>query len=108
MKKDDLTMENTDAASEKGMRLGKYLAMAGIGSRRSCEGYIQEGRVTVNGEAVTEPGTCVTEADDVRFEGKPISLADRTKVYLMLNKPVGFTCSARDVHAKNLVYQLMP
>ncbi|MBP5300458.1 MAG: rRNA pseudouridine synthase, partial [Victivallales bacterium] len=108
MEKDDLTMENADAAPEKGMRLGKYLAMAGIGSRRSCEGYIQEGRVTVNGEAVTEPGTCVTEADDVRFEGKPISLADRTKVYLMLNKPVGFTCSARDVHAKNLVYQLIP
>ena len=95
-------------STEKGVRLAKYLATAGIGSRRSCEEYIQEGRVTVNGEAVTKVGTCVSSEDEVRFEGKLISVDNRPKVYLMLNKPVGYTCSAKDVHASNLVLQLIP
>ena len=94
---------------EKGMRLAKFLAKAGIGSRRSCEEYIREGRVTVNGEAVTAVGTCVTPGEDtVCFEGKPVAFADGEFVYLMLNKPVGYTCSAKDSHAENLVYQLIP
>ncbi len=98
-----------DASAEQGMRLAKFLATAGIGSRRSCEDYIREGRVTVNGAAVTAVGTCVSpEEDEVCFEGKPVTLANRGLVYLMLNKPVGYTCSAKDVHATNLVYQLIP
>ena len=100
---------STEASEEKSMRLARFLAKTGIGSRRSCEGYIQEGRVTVNGEAVTDVGTCVTPGEDVVcFEGKPVTYEDSDKVYLMLNKPVGYTCSAKDSHAENLVYQLIP
>ena len=98
-----------EASEENGMRLARFLAKAGIGSRRSCEEYIREGRVTVNGEAVIAVGTCVTPGEDtVCFEGKPVAFEDGNRVYLMLNKPAGYTCSAKDSHAENLVYQLIP
>ncbi|MBR4124972.1 MAG: pseudouridine synthase [Victivallales bacterium] len=105
----DTEKSHSARAEEKGMRLARFLAKVGIGSRRSCEEYIREGRVTVNGEAVTAVGTCVTPGEDtVCFEGKPVSFEDGDKVYLMLNKPAGYTCSAKDSHAENLVYQLIP
>ena len=105
------TEERTPAESPeaKGMRLARFLAKTGIGSRRSCEEYIKDGRVTVNGEAVTEVGTCVVPGEDVVcFEGKQVTYADSDRVYLMLNKPAGYTCSSKDVHAANLVSQLIP
>ena len=65
--------------------------------------------MTVNGEAVTAVGTCVRPGEDtVCFEGKPVQFEENNKVYLMLNKPAGYTCSAKDSHAEKLVYQLIP
>jgi pseudouridine synthase len=84
----------TDASAE-GERLQKVMAAAGVASRRVCEDMIAAGRVTVNGELVTEPGRRVLPADRVAVDGTAIQL-DTSKRYLMLNKPVGVFSSLRD------------
>ncbi|OQC11994.1 MAG: Ribosomal large subunit pseudouridine synthase B [Lentisphaerae bacterium ADurb.Bin082] len=98
---------NDSAPAPASMRLARYLASAGIASRRRCEELIREGRVSVNGQAILTPVCIVTPGQDVvRFEGRILTLDD--PVYLMLNKPVGYTCSAQDKHAERLVYDLLP
>ncbi len=97
------------SASGKEERLAKFLASAGIASRRNCEELIQEGRVTVNGEPVVSPAYNVDpEKDHVCFEGRPVESYPQGKVYILLNKPVGYTCSAKDDHAEKLVFELIP
>ncbi|NMA46260.1 MAG: rRNA pseudouridine synthase [Lentisphaerae bacterium] len=96
----------TESAAGR-MRLAKFLANAGIASRRRCEQLIAEGRVTVNDKAVLTPVCLVDpERDIVRFEGRPLQMAK--KVCLLLHKPAGYTCSAQDEHAERLVYELLP
>ena len=77
------------------MRIAKFLAAAGVASRRKSEELILEGRVSVNGSVISEPGTQIDpERDEVRVGKKRIS-APEEKVYIMFNKPVGCvsTCS---------------
>jgi 23S rRNA pseudouridine2605 synthase/23S rRNA pseudouridine2604 synthase len=75
------------------MRLQKFLANAGVCSRRKGETYITAGRVKVNGTVVTELGTKVDpQADRVEVDGKPVVLA-QAAVYLILNKPEGYVTS---------------
>jgi 23S rRNA pseudouridine2605 synthase len=84
-------------------RLQKLLAAAGIGSRRYCEGLIVAGRITVNGNQVTELGAQAdAEKDDIRLDGKPIA-AKQEHVYLALNKPLGYVTTVKDPHAKHTV-----
>ena len=59
------------------MRLQKYLAGCGVGSRRKCEAYIEEGRVKVNGMVVTEQGIQVEEGDQVEFDDKPVKMEEK-------------------------------
>jgi len=93
--------------SDRVMRLAKYLASAGIASRRRCEELIREGRVLVNGEPVLTPAMNIDSAVDVvTCEGKEVKIEERT--YLLLHKPAGYTCSASDPHAKKLVFELIP
>ena len=77
------------------MRLQKFLAHAGVCSRRRGEAYILEGRVRVNREVILSLGTKVDpEADLVEVDGKKIILADdRKKIYIALNKPMGVVSS---------------
>ena len=83
-----------------GERLQKVLAAAGVASRRVCEQYIAEGRVSVNGEIITEPGRRVDVAvDRVAVDGVAIQL-DVSKRYVMLNKPVGVVSSMADDRGK--------
>lgn len=92
---------------DNGMRLAKYLANAGIASRRRCEELIAEGRVSVNGNVVATPVCIVVpEKDKVCFQGREVRLGRLE--YYMLNKPKGFTCSAADPHARRLIYDLLP
>jgi pseudouridine synthase len=80
----------------EGVRLQKVLAAAGVASRRVCEEMIVAGAVKVNGKVVTELGTRIDpETDKVIVKGTPIQL-DVTKVYLMLNKPLGVVSSMQD------------
>lgn len=73
---------------EAGMRLNKYIANAGICSRRDADIYIKAGNVRVNGEVITEMGHKVKLTDEVKFDGRRIS--PEKKEYVLLNKPTGF------------------
>jgi len=88
-------------------RLARYLAMAGVGSRRSCDELIRQGRVTINGERVDTPAVSVDpDTDTVCYDGCVVRLPK--PVYLVLHKPRGYTCSRRDAHASKLVFELLP
>jgi len=83
------------------------LAAAGIGSRRHCEALIASGRVAVNGRVVTRLGTRADPAKDIIcVDGKRIDTAQE-KVYILLNKPPGYTCTRFDRFAKHTVMELL-
>ena len=89
------------------VRLQKYLADAGVASRRASEEIILAGRVSVNGKTVQELGTKVDPAKDrITFDGKP--LRTRRKIYLALNKPKGLVCSKKDELQRPTIYDLLP
>ncbi|MDR1357933.1 MAG: rRNA pseudouridine synthase, partial [Coriobacteriales bacterium] len=78
------------------MRLQKFLARAGVASRRGSEDLMTAGRVTVNGVATDKLGSKVDPgSDEVRVDGRLITLAD-TAEYLMLNKPAGYLTTMSD------------
>jgi 23S rRNA pseudouridine2605 synthase len=77
------------------VRLQVFLARAGVASRRAGEKLILEGRVSVNGEAVTALGTKVLPGDSVCLDGKPVT-PEETKRYVLLNKPSGAVCTLSD------------
>jgi 23S rRNA pseudouridine2605 synthase len=87
------------------IRLNKYIANAGICSRRDADKLISEGLVTVNGAVVIELGHKVTLDDDIRFDGKRLN--PERKVYLLLNKPKGFVTTFDDPHADRTVMELV-
>ncbi len=82
------------------------MAHCGIASRRASEQIIADGRVTVNGVTVTEPGTKVRVYDLVCVDGKEISLEER-KVYVLLNKPAGYVCSLSDEKGRPVAASLL-
>lgn len=88
-------------------RLAKYLAQAGIASRRKSELLILAGQVTVNGQVEKNVATNVDPTTDIiQVRGRKI--AAEKKVYYILNKPVGYVCSLFDEHNKNKVTDLLP
>lgn len=95
-----------DSTEEKGMRLQVFLAHSGIASRRACEALIAEGRVAVNGQVVTAPGTKVLPTDEVHFDGRPVSV-ERKKRYILLNKPAGYVCSLADEKGRSTAAELL-
>lgn len=89
------------------IRLQKYLAHAGIGSLRACERWIAEGKVTVNGEIVTEMGVQIDpEKDTICFKGKPVR-GEEKKTTIMLNKPDGYVTTAKDQFGRPSVLDLV-
>jgi 23S rRNA pseudouridine2605 synthase len=94
-------MEEPDA-----VRLQLRLSRAGIASRRKCEEFIAEGRVSVNGHVITKPGTKVTPEDDILFDGRPVR-DEKRKVYVALHKPAGFLCSDEDPDGRPLAKSLL-
>lgn len=88
-------------------RLQKVIAAAGVASRRECEQLIQEGRVEVDGDVVTELGVRVDPArQEVHVDGEPLPKTKR--VYYAVNKPEGFVCTARDPSGRPRVTDLVP
>ncbi len=87
------------------IRLNRFIANAGICSRREADTYIAAGIVTVNGQTVTELGTKISPDDDVRFDNRIIK-AER-KVYVLLNKPKDYVTSTEDPHAERTVMELV-
>ena len=89
------------------MRLQKYLAEAGVASRRAGERIIVEGRVAVNGKVVRELGTKVDPANDrVSVDGQPVKA--KRKIYVALNKPRGVVCSRNDPSGRQKIGELLP
>jgi len=89
------------------LRLQKFLAQAGLGSRRSCEQLIKDSKITVNGK-VAVLGTKVTEADEVIFEGQRMVLKTADLKVIMLNKPRGVLSSKKDDKKIKLVFDFLP
>lgn len=88
------------------IRLQKYLAEAGIASRRKCEEYIEQGRVKVNNE-VAILGTKVNpEVDIILFDNKKIDTKEEL-VYILLNKPIGYVTTAKDQFSRDSVLDLV-
>jgi 23S rRNA pseudouridine2605 synthase len=89
-------------------RLQKFLARAGVASRRACEGLIEEGRVRVNGKVITEQGTKVSPlVDRIEFDGETVT-ADSRSVYLLLNKPPSVISASSDPEGRPTVTKLIP
>ena len=87
------------------IRLNKYLANAGVCSRREADEYIQAGVITVNGNVVTELGTKVLRTDEVKFHDQPVSL--EKKVYVLLNKPKDYVTTSDDPQQRKTVMDLV-
>ena len=87
------------------LRLNKFLANAGICSRREADEFIQAGVVTVNGEVVTELGTKIKRTDEIKFHDQPVNL--EKKVYVLLNKPKDCVTTSDDPQQRKTVMDLV-
>ena len=91
------------------MRLNKFLAQAGVASRRAADKLIAAGRVKVNGRVVREMGLQIDpDQDKVTVDGKPVSAHRKTFTYLLLNKPPGYITSRKDPEGRRTIYELIP
>lgn len=91
----------------KQIRLQKYLADAGIASRRKAEELIKQGKVYVNGKIVNELGTKVTpNVDEIRYEGKKVEIEEKY-IYILLNKPIGYVTTVKDQFNRDSVMDLV-
>lgn len=89
------------------MRLNKFLSSCGVASRRKCDELISQGRVTVGGKVVQELGVSVNEKKDVVcVDGERVMLPNEL-VYLKLNKPKGYACTAKDEKGRKTIFDLV-
>ena len=102
--------DETQAANSEvraGQRIAKVIARAGVCSRRDAEAWIAAGRVSVNGKVLSSPAFNVSEADDVRVDGKRLGAPERTRLFLF-HKPRGLVTTARDPEGRNTVFAVLP
>ncbi len=88
------------------MRLNRFLAAAGIGSRRHCDELIAAGRVTINGKTCTDFSAQPDASDHVKVNGKLVHVAP--PLTIMLHKPAGFVSTRKDPHVRDTVFDLLP
>src|SRR6476659_6115056 len=88
------------------MRLNRFLAAAGIGSRRHCDELIATGRVSINGKTCIDFSAQPDARDHVKVNGKLVHVAP--PLTIMLHKPAGFVSTRKDPHARNTVFDLLP
>lgn len=88
------------------MRLNRFLALAGISSRRGAEAFIRDGLVSVNGKVCTDFSTQIAPADHVKVQGRPVRA--RELVYILLNKPRDFLTTRADERSRKTIYDLLP
>lgn len=89
------------------MRINKYIASAGVTSRRKADELIEHGKVKINGTLLQDPGYQVQDGDEVSVDGRIIKPADRL-VYYLLNKPCGYVTSTHDEEGRPCVTELVP
>jgi len=90
-----------------GDRIAKYLARAGVASRRDIERMITAGRITLNGKLLDTPAVKVTEKDNITVDGKPIGAPERARVWRYY-KPNGLVTSARDEKGRRTIFDALP
>lgn len=101
-----MNFPDTKLPADPKIRLNRFLAMSGLGARRSCERFIRSGRIRVNGAAVSDLGTRVDpEKDKIELDGKPVLLQDKP-CHLILNKPEGYVVS-RNPQGGRSVFDLL-
>lgn len=88
------------------MRLNKFLASAGLGSRRGCEQLIREGRVTINGKVCQNFATQVEPVDAVKASGRLVHV--ERPLHFVLHKPRGYLCTASDTEGRRTIFELLP
>jgi len=98
---------NADGSAREGDRIAKLLARAGIASRRDIERMIGEGRIALNGEAVTTPATLLKSLHGVTVDGKPVKEPSPARLFLFY-KPTGYLTAARDPKGRPTIYDRLP
>jgi 23S rRNA pseudouridine2605 synthase len=88
------------------VRLNRFLAAAGLGSRRHCDGLIAAGRVTINGQPCTDFSVQPTARDHVKVDGKLVHVD--LPFTILLHKPAGFISTKSDPHARDTIFDLLP
>ncbi|MEI6160036.1 MAG: pseudouridine synthase [Roseococcus sp.] len=96
-----------EAASERGERIAKWLARAGVASRRDAEKIIAEGRVKLDGKLVTQPATFVQPDDIVTVDGQAVNEPERTRLF-RFHKPAGLVTTHRDPEGRPTVFERLP
>jgi 23S rRNA pseudouridine2605 synthase len=94
-------------AEPRGERIAKWLARAGIASRRDAERLIAEGKVKLNGQTVETPATFVTTGDRIVVDGKPVAAPERTRLF-RYHKPDGLVTTHRDPQGRTTVFEKLP
>ncbi len=97
----------SEPTEPRGERIAKYLARAGIASRRDAEAYVEAGRVRLNNAAVTHPATFVQPGDLVLVDGKPVAAPDRTRLW-RYHKPEGLVTTHKDPEGRPTVFEKLP
>lgn len=96
-----------DAKTDTGERIAKFLARAGVASRRDAEKIIAEGRVAVNGTTLDTPAFKVTPEDIVTLDGKPVAAGEATRLWIY-HKPRGLVTTHKDPQGRPTVFQSLP
>src|SRR5579883_3091851 len=95
------------SVSPRGMRIARFLASAGVASRRAAEAMITSGRVRLNGAAVTHPATFVGEGDIVQVDGQVVGAPERTRLW-RYHKPPGLVTTHADPQGRPTVFASLP
>src|SRR5271170_2702454 len=99
--------DSAEAGAEKGERIARRLARAGLCSRREAERWIAAGRVSVDGEKLTTPAVVVTEASRIAVDGKPLPDAEQTRLW-RYHKPAGLMTTHRDPQNRTTLFERLP